>query len=853
MTKIRNKLFLALIPFGFVFAGETDIIQSNYPLPYNNIYDIYEKYKDIQKIKRFLDYTNDFLDIKIQNNKIIATKKPIIKKIEVYGNKAFWDSEILAVSGIRENQSIDPQILENLPQRIKQFYADNGYLKADVQIQKEITDNGYIYIKINIDEGNQIKINDFIIISDISLSDEQISRYKNRLKNLFKEEKTLFFFSPKKIARLQEIQDKIDDFCDEIKKEGYYEAYCLLDGFDIKKDKADIKVAINFGTKYIVRFYGNQNFSKEQLEKFINFQDTGITYYWLRDFASRIENFYKENGYIDANIKLETEEENGTTYLNYYIMEGEKYQIDKINVYSDKEATKNYIIEKIKDKNLGEIYRFLENLKEKYIKNGYLNADFNLQQNVSDLEKKIDLYISFNVGKQYILGKVEFEGYPYKQKMKLPAVYNPEYILSIQDNFKRFMRDKGYLDSDVLLDVQFEEKEDKMYAKAIMNAIPGNIYENGDIFVYGSYYMKPSPILWQVSKEKYFNKEDFDTEVEQIYNSRLFDFVNPVLDTEDKKINKIYILHDDKRGYFQGSVGYNTDQQFKASISATLKNLFNYGFISSLYLERSNFQTNYRLAFGNTLLPYKLTGFVSGFKSTQTHRYYDIDFKGYDLTLTRRLNKWVTNILLLEYKNNDLSDKATTKSSFNTLKASLTIIDDHRDNKFDAKSGYYISGKLEKEFKDIDFYKIEISGRYYISFLDDYITFSQRFQTGYIYKNIEKLPLSERYYLGGISSMRGFAFEELAGKEKIGGKSFNLINNDLRFLIYPKYNLYGLVFADFGQVYSKKYEFSFRKTAGIGIYIPTPVGALIFDIAKKLDRKPYESNYRIEFSIGTSF
>lgn len=104
--------------------------------------------------------------------------------------------------------------------------------------------------------------------------------------------------------------------------------------------------------------------------------------------------------------------------------------------------------------------------------------------------------------------------------------------------------------------------------------------------------------------------------------------------------------------------------------------------------------------------------------------------------------------------------------------------------------------------------------------------------------------------------MRGFGIDEVAGEKGIGGNSFILINNDLRFLVYPKYNIYLLTFYDLGNVYTDFKEYKshkFRKTAGIGIYVPTPAGSLILDYAKKLDRKPGESGYRIEFSIGLDF
>ncbi|HHG75454.1 MAG TPA: outer membrane protein assembly factor, partial [Persephonella sp.] len=163
-------------------------------------------------------------------------------------------------------------------------------------------------------------------------------------------------------------------------------------------------------------------------------------------------------------------------------------------------------------------------------------------------------------------------------------------------------------------------------------------------------------------------------------------------------------------------------------------------------------------------------------------------------------------------------------------------------------------GLIEKEFKDIDFYKVYATGRYYKSFL--FFTFTQKLSLGYIFKKIEKLPPSERFFLGGMSSLRGFSYEAVSGRYKEGGNSSVLLNSEIRYPLFPSYNLFGFSFIDAGNVYesfSQLKKLKVRKTAGTGVYIPTPVGSFLFDMAFKLDRRKGESLYRFEFSINTLF
>ena len=75
---------------------------------------------------------------------------------------------------------------------------------------------------------------------------------------------------------------------------------------------------------------------------------------------------------------------------------------------------------------------------------------------------------------------------------------------------------------------------------------------------------------------------------------------------------------------------------------------------------------------------------------------------------------------------------------------------------------------------------------------------------------------------------------------------------------FPVYNeaIYGFVFSDVGNVFERDKDlkaFKTRETGGIGVMIPTPAGAILLDIAKKLDKRKGESPYRFELNIELRF
>ncbi|WP_297888994.1 POTRA domain-containing protein [Sulfurihydrogenibium sp.] len=834
-----------------------EIITSNYPIPNNNAQEVYEKTKDLNLVKTLFEQTNDFEKVEIKDSKIYLIRKPVLKNLQITGNKSFWASEIKAITGLTEKYTFDPDNLQTIPLRIRQFYAEKGFLFTSVEVDSKYHPDGFADITLKINEGQKTKLNDIIFLSDQNISLIDKSTFLKVLK--LKKGDYIYF---------DQLENKIENLSKFIKKSGYYDAFVNLQDIDqVDKGYADIYIAINFGTKYTVKFEGNKTFEENVLKKLLTFEENGFNYYELNESKNQIIDFYKGKGFLDVEVSTNIEESeelfNGIyplfSIINFNIEEGSRYKISTLNIETDTLEIKEKILSTLKEfYDKSSLERILQEYNKKYFNEGFLSVNYKIQEEKKE-NGSVDLKISFYKGKKYVLEKISQINYKSKIDLKLPKTYNPNEITELQKTLKQKLQEDGFLDGEVLLDVETTEEKDIVKVNVNFIYELNQPYKNGITFVYGSYHLQPKVVKWQLKEKDIYDSKTFDLAISRLYESRLFDYVNPVFmkNEEEKTLDKAIILHDDKRGLLQGSVGYSTDQQFKASVALIFKNLFSYGLESSVYLERSNFQTNYRLSFGSRLLPYYLTSFISAYRNTQYRRYFDLNSQGFDFYFEKVHNKFVKSRLTFESKNNSLNNLniSSPVKSYSQYKISYSLSDDHRNSKIDPKKGYLFVSKISQSFKDINYTSAELSLRLYKDFFD-FVVFSPRISSGYIFKNNDSLPASERYFLGGITSLRGFGIDEVSGYKGIGGNSYWLINNDLRFLIYPKYNIYLLTFYDLGNVFTEFKEYKkpkFRETAGIGVYVPTPVGSFILDYAKKLDKKPGESPYRIEFSIGLDF
>jgi len=135
-----------------------------------------------------------------------------------------------------------------------------------------------------------------------------------------------------------------------------------------------------------------------------------------------------------------------------------------------------------------------------------------------------------------------------------------------------------------------------------------------------------------------------------------------------------------------------------------------------------------------------------------------------------------------------------------------------------------------------------------------------------IAENNAAFPFSERYFLGGSSSVRGWSRFQIsptsASGVPVGGRSVLEGSAEVRFPIFGPVG--GVAFVDAGRVGPEQWDFSTRDlsyAAGGGLRYLTVVGVVRVDVAFQLNPieglrvkgEPQKRSYRIHLSIGHAF
>jgi len=127
----------------------------------------------------------------------------------------------------------------------------------------------------------------------------------------------------------------------------------------------------------------------------------------------------------------------------------------------------------------------------------------------------------------------------------------------------------------------------------------------------------------------------------------------------------------------------------------------------------------------------------------------------------------------------------------------------------------------------------------------------------YPFRSTVDVPISERFFAGGSSTVRGFDTDLLGPLENglpTGGEGLFLLNEEVRIPIFE--SLHGVAFYDAGNVYRTLPDFDptdLRHVLGAGIRFETPIGPLRAEYGWKLDRMPGEEQGKFFFSIGNAF
>jgi len=198
-----------------------------------------------------------------------------------------------------------------------------------------------------------------------------------------------------------------------------------------------------------------------------------------------------------------------------------------------------------------------------------------------------------------------------------------------------------------------------------------------------------------------------------------------------------------------------------------------------------------------------------------------------------------------------------------TSSVTVGLTYDSRNNRFNPSEGskHSLSVEYAGLGGNVGFTKYLLETGWFFPLIKDTVGVLHG-KTGYVSQHSGKLlPDYERFYLGGINSVRGYDWREIHVLDEegfeIGGDKFIQFNIEYIIPLLKDQGLVSVLFYDAGNVYNNDENLdlgNLRTSVGFGFRWYSPMGPIRIEYGYKLDVKEGEDKGgRWEFSMGTAF
>ena len=526
----------------------------------------------------------------------------------------------------------------------------------------------------------------------------------------------------------------------------------------------------------------------------------------------------------------------------------------------------------------------IRRLRNFYVQNGFFQVLLdNPRIKFFPKEKTLSVTFSIQEGPRYTIGKLDYEGNVFFSSIELDKILNTrkesvyrrneveKAMFALEEAYAR----KGF--NKVELDVFTQEDHKKEIidlSVKIQENMQGSV---GEIHITGNILTSEKVITRELELQigdlidfRLLNKAR-----KQLYGLGVFKQVQieavPLESTSQSirpyRIEIEVVEHQPFR--LRYGLQYDTETSLGVSLELINRNVFGRSLLAGTSFRLNRDEKDFK---GFIRSPYFLSKKISTeffiFYNSSDKPSFRLDRGG--LTIQQQMKLGRFSILSYGYSYEKVGtqfietsvDPYPTDTVHNEGALTLAFSHDTRDNIMNASRGLFLSqsfgyaaGWLGSQVNFIRYF----GELYTYQKISDSFIYAFAFRLGLGQGLESELSLSQRFFAGGGTTIRGFKKNEVGPKELTsglaqGGDAVLIMNHELRFPIYKKWS--GAVFLDMGNVYGRLRDFDpfyLRKAAGFGIRYNTRFILIRMDLGFKLDPHPGESLSRIFFSIGQVF
>lgn len=630
----------------------------------------------------------------------------------------------------------------------------------------------------------------------------------------------------------------------------------------------------------------------------------------LEAAKKRIIEAISQEGKIDSVVEIEKEYlDNGSIKVTFIVNEGEEITIEALDyagVYGLDSDDFDEVIANKEHQFMGWFWgrndgkmslKDLEydnlRIRDYYMQHGYLDAlvqspftRVNFDHYTADMSYQVKegpVYTISKITLYQTTSVIEDAKIEEIISLKKGEVFNIKTFREDAANIKTLIADLSYAFVQVVPDLK-KNREDNT-VEVVFKITPGEKVKVRDVVISGN----TRTLDRIIRRELYLGPGDMysltDLKDSRSALGRLGFFDSTTIEEkriDNRNMDLVVKVKEAPTGNIQLGGGYGSYGGILLSVGVNDRNVFGSGINVGVKAEKSQTTQSYSFNISNPRLnDSDFSGNFSIYHSSYEYDYYSIYSDGVSVGAGHRFSRHISGYIGYGYSNNAYDfgnlDEDSTLDTFyyqDYTKSGVTVSVswDNTDDYYLPREGFVLSQSFEKTGigAEADYLKSRTDFAKYVG-LEQWVGFDAIFRYKarfYTLMDNGYIPLAEKFYMGGIGSVRGYESYSISptiydsdatdNLRRIGGSTTFSNSVELSFPLVPKAKMRLVTFLDWGSITDLNTPNLLTSTLsrggyGVGLEWFSPVGPIQLMFARPLNEQSGDKTSGFEFTMGQRF
>ena len=883
------------------------------PLAAGEPFDLEAERQSLRDLYRLGDYSNI---------RVTAAPADGGLRVDFIVRRNFYNN-LIRVEGLRPPPA-EAVALASLRLRLGEPFRESSLREAVTRLQGALRDDGLYLAKVTwhlvphddtrqmdvtvvVEPGPRARLGDISVENRTPYADKELL---HRSKLSEKNEMTS--------ARLARASDRLKKF---LVNQGYLGAGAVITPgtYDPTTNRVPLKLSVNAGPRVRIEISGARLSEGRRRKLLPVYAEGGVDEDLLQEGRRNLRDYFQRQGYFGADVTVRShqDDQGGERVISYDIARGDRFRLvgvafDGNHYFGGSLLERRLQVQPASFASSGRFSQQLmradvDSIRALYLSNGFQDSQVSATVDDRYRGKRNNMFVSFHVveGTQTRIAGLQIEGNHAIATDTLLGVtgstpgqpYSESNVTSDRNNILALYFNEGFPQAALREEVFAGDAPAQV--RLIFHITEGTRTQVANVLLTGYQHTRRGIIARQVEIQPGgpLREGDVARTQRQLYNLGVFNRVqiaaqNP--DGSDPKKTAVVEVREGQRytiaygaGFEVQSIAGGATNPSGTTVGASPRGIFEiaranmFGRAQTLSLKVRASTLEYRLALDYTAddflthrsLSLGITGFADHAQDVNT--FTSTRYEG-GVQLDEKLSPASSVSYRYFYRRVEAFDLKITPDEIPLLSQptlvsglGVTYARDRRDNPADAKRGSFNTIDVSYASKPLgsgaSFFRASFQNSSFYSFGRSFVfARSVRFGAEVPAGTTADMdiPLPERFFAGGGTSLRGFGLNQAGPRDAvtgfpIGGLGLLIFNQELRFptkLPVVGNRLGGTFFYDGGNVYSDVNHISlaskapsltnlnyFSHTVGLGLRYPTPVGPVRVDFGYQLNPASYQA------------